>query len=170
MSDPADPASAVRPITAEETIAVRWPILRAGLPRETAIFPGDSSPETQHFGAFDGGQLIGVASIYRAPLPERPEAAGAWQLRGMATLPEVQGRGFGRALVEACLAAVRGAGGTILWCNARTPAAGFYRRQEFAGIGEEFEIPTAGPHLRMWRDLRGGEEIRGEIDANRENG
>lgn len=148
-----------RPITAEETIAVRWPILRPGFPRETAIFPGDELPTTQHFGAFtDDGRLVGVASIYLAPLPDAPAdlatpADKVWQLRGMATLPEVRGAGHGAALVAACEEAARAAHAAFLWCNARTSAAPFYEKQGWAILGAEFDIPTVGPHFRMWRNL-----------------
>ena len=143
----------VRPITADETIAVRWPILRAGLPRESAIFPGDDAPETRHFGAFCEGRLVGVATILRAPFPGQPDRADAWQLRGMATLPEVQGRGYGRALLAACIAEARRQGGALLWCNARKPAVAFYEKHSLRVLGEEFDIPTAGPHFRMRIEL-----------------
>lgn len=142
----------VRSITAAETVPVRWPILRAGLPRESAVFPGDEAPATRHLGAWQEERLVGVVTIYPAPLPERAEATGAWQLRGMAVLPELQRSGVGVALVRACLDQVREEGGALLWCNARVPAAEFYRRQGFEIIGAEFEIPTAGPHFRMWRE------------------
>ena len=38
------PSVVVRQIPASETIAIRWPILRPGFPRETAIFDGDDAP------------------------------------------------------------------------------------------------------------------------------
>jgi GNAT superfamily N-acetyltransferase len=139
----------IRLITAEETIAIRWPILRAGLPRESAIFEGDERTTTRHYGSFVAGKLTGVASIYTAALPEQPETERTWQLRGMATLVDARGSGCGRALVAACLAEVRRQGGTLLWCNARRDAAKFYRKLGFQIISDEFEIPTAGPHFRM---------------------
>ncbi len=147
----------IRRITALETIPVRWPILRPGFPRETAVFAGDELPTTQHFGAFsEDGTLIGVASIYLAPLPDAPPeiavpAEKSWQLRGMATLPEVRGAGHGCALVEACVQAARAAGAELLWCNARTTAAPFYAKNGWQITGQEFDIPTVGPHFRMWR-------------------
>ena len=36
-----------------------------------------------------------------------------------------------------------------LWCNARTPALNFYKKQGWMVVSEEFFIPTAGPHFRM---------------------
>jgi GNAT superfamily N-acetyltransferase len=146
------PRFEIRRISAEETIPLRWPILRAGLARETAIFEGDDWPETHHFGAFAGGRLQGIATILRAPFSGDSQAE-ARQLRGMAVLPETQGSGCGTALVGACIAAAREAGAAVLWCNARTPASKFYARLGFQIVGDEFEIPTAGPHYRMFLPL-----------------
>ena len=148
----------IRAISATETITVRWPVLRPGFSRETAVFDGDDAPTTLHFGAFDCEALIGVASIYLAPFPSRPDPAmpgelPAWQLRGMATLPEVRGAGFGKALLDACVAAARSKGAALIWCNARTGAAKFYAQRGWQITGEEFDIPTVGPHSRMWRTL-----------------
>jgi GNAT superfamily N-acetyltransferase len=137
----------IRAITAAETIAVRWPVLRPGFPRETAIFAGDDAPAALHFGAFDSESLVGA-------MPERPEVSPAFQLRGMATLPEVRGAGFGRALLDACVAAARENGATLLWCNARTSAAAFYGKNGWQILGAEFDIPTVGPHFRMALELR----------------
>jgi len=143
----------IRTISASETIAVRWPVLRPGFPRESAVFAGDELATTRHFGAFDGDRLVGVASLYLATLPEQPDIAPAWQLRGMATLPEVRGRGFGVALLAACVAHARRENATLLWCNARTGAAPFYRKHGWTIVGDEFDIPTVGPHFRMLLDL-----------------
>jgi GNAT superfamily N-acetyltransferase len=144
----------IRAISAAGTIAVRWPILRPGFPRETAVFDGDDAPTTLHFGAFDGDALVGVASIYIAPFPAKPDVFPAWQLRGMATLPEVRGAGFGRALLDACVAAARKKSGALIWCNARTNAATFYGKNGWQIVGDEFDIPTVGPHFRMLFELR----------------
>ena len=148
----------IRAISAAETIAVRWPILRPGFPRETAVFDGDDAENTLHFGAFDDGRLVGVASIYLAPFPEeisaQPDVSPAFQLRGMATLPEVRGAGFGKALLDACVATAREKCATLIWCNARTTAADFYAKHGWRIAGEQFEIPTVGPHFRMCLSLR----------------
>jgi len=143
----------IRAISSADTIAVRWPVLRPGFPRESAIFAGDELATPKHFGAFDGGRLVGVVSIYPMPLPERADAAPAWQLRGMATLPEVRGRGFGCALLDACVAHARTAHAALLWCNARTSAAPFYAKHGWQIAGGEFDIPTVGPHFRMFLEL-----------------
>ena len=139
----------VRVIAAEETIAVRWPVLRPGFPRETAEFTGDSDPTTFHLGVFVEGRLMGVASVYDAQCPEIPEAVHPCQLRGMATVPEVRGKGCGRALLVACVEKARGHGCDLLWCNARVSAVDFYAREGWQVFGAQFDIPTVGPHFRM---------------------
>jgi GNAT superfamily N-acetyltransferase len=95
---------------------------------------------------------VGIASVCREPMPQGREPEG-WRLRGMATLPEVRGRGFGRALLEACFAHISAHGGQLLWCNARVVALGFYAHLGFVAEGEQFEIVPIGPHFVMTRRL-----------------
>ncbi len=141
----------VRPITAEDTIEIRWAILRPGFPRESAVFLGDDAATTRHLGVFMDGRLVGVASLYEAALPYETASFLPQQLRGMATLPEVRGSGCGRALLESCEEAAKRAGSNLLWCNARRTAVEFYRRHGWEVCSEEFDIPTVGPHFRMRR-------------------
>jgi hypothetical protein len=42
----------------------------------------------------------------------------------------------------------------LLWCNARLPAVGFYEKQGWITISDTFEIPTAGPHRKMKKEIR----------------
>jgi hypothetical protein len=42
-----------------------------------------------------------------------------------------------------------------LWCNARSPATEFYRKHGWQIIGDEFVIPTAGPHYKMAKSVTG---------------
>lgn len=143
----------VRRISAEETLDLRHAVLRAGLPRETAIFPGDEAESSRHFGAFLDGQLVGVVTIHFVPLLDQPDFDSAYQLRGMATADGLRGQGIGRALLNACIEAAAQNGAQWIWCNARTPAMGFYAQQGFKTQGGIFDIPTAGPHVRMLRPL-----------------
>jgi predicted GNAT family N-acyltransferase len=144
----------LRRISGEETVDVRLPVLREGLPRKAAVFDGDDTPGTKHFGVFSADRLVAVASIYEAVFPEKAAIREAWQLRGMATLPNARGRGCGRALLQTCVEEARAAGGQVLWCNARTSAVDFYRRHGLQIMGNEFDIPGVGPHFRMWLWLR----------------
>lgn len=113
----------IRPITAAETRWLRHTLLRPHQPPDTLLYPGDEAPDSLHVGAFLKGQLVGIASVTHHPFPGAPDGAG-WQLRGVATVPEVRGQGYGAALVHACLDHVAIQGGTILWCNGRTVSSG----------------------------------------------
>ncbi len=140
----------VRLIAAPQTHALRLEILRAGLPPESAIFPGDEAATTRHFGAFEGENLVGIATLLEAPVPGT--TTPALQLRGMAVSPALQGAGIGRVLVEACRREAVARAIFLLWCNARSDAAVFYEKMGFEKVGAEFEIESAGPHFVMqWR-------------------
>ena len=142
----------VRSITAAEARTVRHPVLRAGLPPESAILEHDDDSATRHFGAFDDARLVGVATFFAEPCPLRP-GPSAWRLRGMATLRDMQGRGGGRALVAEGIRVAVAAGATLMWCNARVTARGFYEKLGFVAVGDEFELPTSGRHYAMIKDL-----------------
>ena len=143
----------VRIVDVEVVRPMRLGVLRPDQTIGQMVWLHDDDPEARHFGAFQDDILGGIATIYPCALPERPELMGAWQLRGMATLPEVRGQGFGAKLVEQCAAHVRSQNGLLLWCNARCYALGFYEKLGFEVIGEEFEFPVTGPHMRMYRRL-----------------
>ena len=140
----------VRTITAAETRPLRHAVLRPGQSFEQTVYSRDDHPETVHLGAFDRDRLVAIASLYREARPHRPSRAG-WRLRGMATDPEVRGRGFGTAVLDASVAQVAAAGGGELWCNARVPALGFYLRRHFEVDGDEFDIDPIGPHVVVTR-------------------
>ncbi len=140
----------VRQVAAAEVLSLRHSVLRAGLPPDTARFAGDEEPESRHFGAYRGSQLVGVATLLVRAEPSRP-GVPALQLRGMATLPEVRGEGFGAELAAACVAEAALRGVSLVWCNARLSAAGFYARQGFERDSETFEVAGIGPHVRMLR-------------------
>ena len=148
----------VRPITAEQTRPLRGEILRPGQPPEALVYYGDTGPGTFHAGAFEDGELVGTATVHPEPMPVAPEAdvdvTNAFRLRGMATKQHLQGRGYGRAVLERCIEHVRASGAEVLWCNARTGARGFYERLGFETVGDEFEIEGIGPHYVMWKAVR----------------
>ena len=139
-----------RPVTIDRIIALRHAELRTGLGFETARFEGDDAPTTFHFGAFCGDELVGCASMMLNTYEGRP----AYQLRGMATRRDLVRRGVGRALLALAERTVREQTAVRqLWCNARSPAVEFYRKQGWTIVSDLFEIPTAGPHYRMAKKL-----------------
>jgi GNAT superfamily N-acetyltransferase len=126
--------------------------LRPNQSPEDLVYAGDDAPDALHVGAFDGDRLIGIASITREPPPGADDPA-AWRVRGMATVPELRGRGIGGRLLETCLAHARSCGGSVVWCNGRVAARTFYERHGFEVVRGPFEVAGIGPHLELRRPL-----------------
>lgn len=143
----------IRRASLDEIVDLRHVILRAGLAREEAIFPGDDEDTSRHYAGVDAttGRVVGCATIHLNAWLGEP----AWQLRGMATDPAVRRAGIGRALLKLLEHDLRAdrSSPPQLWCNARTPAIGFYQRMGWSVVSDVFEIPTAGPHVRMTKRL-----------------
>jgi predicted GNAT family N-acyltransferase len=141
----------VRRACPEEVIDLRHRVLRAGLPRETAIFPGDDAPETVHVVAVDNDEVVGCATMIKNTW----QGERAWQVRGMAVAPRLQRSGVGGLMLKQLqrIAQDDVADVRLMWCNARTPAVGFYERHGWTVASDEFVIETAGPHFKMTKRL-----------------
>ena len=140
----------LRQATLDEIFALRWEILRPNRPRAAAEFPGDDAPTTRHFAALENGCVVGCLTFHASKWENQP----AWQLRGMAVAPKRQRQGVGGKLLEFSEQAMRNTSPVRhLWCNARQTAIQFYERQGWQIASEEFEIPDAGPHVRMTKRL-----------------
>lgn len=140
-------------VDASATRELRRAVLRPGWPVGSPMH-GDDNPDAVHLAAFDGDRVVGSVLVLPRPYPLRPQLAGDWQLRGMATAPDLQGQGIGGRLVAAALDEIRRRGGNIVWCDARTSAVSFYERHGFVSEGEEFLHAESGiPHYRMWRNV-----------------
>jgi GNAT superfamily N-acetyltransferase len=138
------PADVVRPL--------RRQVLRPHQTVADQVYPGDALPGAAHFAALaaDDDTVLGIASIAPEPYPGPGGGAeGDFRVRGMATAPSARGTGLGAQLLTACLDHARTAGARRIWCNARTPARGFYEREGFTTVGDEFELPEIGPHFLM---------------------
>lgn len=136
--------------------ALRRQVLRPGQPWSSVDHDYDSWPDTFHVAAFGPrGEVAACASLHPDAAPHCPDAdpAKTWRLRAMASLPEVRGQGYGAAALRYGIAEVRRRGGTLLWCNARSGAVGFYERLGFSIVGDEFEIAPIGPHYVMEIEL-----------------
>jgi ribosomal protein S18 acetylase RimI-like enzyme len=136
---------------------LRQKVLRPHQTVAEQVFAGDDAADAGHFAARAeaSDDIVGIASITPEPYPGAGGARpGDWRVRGMATDPDRgRGRGAGAALLRACLDHARAHGGRRVWCNARTPARGFYEREGFTVEGDEFELPAIGPHVLMSRPL-----------------
>jgi GNAT superfamily N-acetyltransferase len=135
-------------------IDLRYRMLRAGLPREAAQFPGDDAPSAWHVGVFataeDNVPPLSCASFMLNSYKEE----SAWQLRGMCTDGAYQSKGFGGKLLACAESEItKQSNLRLFWCNARVPALQFYERHGWKVDSEEFDIPTAGPHRKMVKRL-----------------
>jgi len=128
--------------------ALRRRYLKAHLPPEASVFPTDADPATVHVVVTVAGRPVAAVSLVPEPWPtgtgEPPPppgfdavdaaAAGLWRLRGMITVPEARGRGYGTTALAEALARADARGGTGIWLNARTEAVAFYARAGFAPV------------------------------------
>ena len=147
----------IRPITAQQTMHLRHSILRPHQKLEEQVYAYDHAPDTFHVGAFVDNQLVGIVTVGRAS-PPNEQNPNAWQLRGMAVLPELHRQGFGAALVRACIKHIAAHDGNELWCNGRTSAMNFYRSLGFRETGDEYIVPVTGPHYVFKREIRADEK------------
>jgi len=128
-------------------------MLRANRPLELAKFEGDDLDQTFHLGAFIDNKLVSVASFYFENHPLLTEEPYQYRLRGMATLPEYQRKGLSSELLRVAFPIIKQNLCTLVWCNARESAVGYYQKVGFEKMGEIFEVPDVGPHYLMFKKL-----------------
>jgi phosphoribosylformimino-5-aminoimidazole carboxamide ribotide isomerase len=73
-----------------------------------------------HWGLYDAGDLVSVISVF--------EEMGQVQFRKFATRTQLQGRGYGTALLQYVMDWAQRKGKRSIWCNARLTATGIYKR------------------------------------------
>ncbi len=135
-------------IKAIDTQAIRHKMLRPNGTLEDCMFHGDADELTFHLGAFVDKKLVSVASFYFERNTVYPDAY-QYRLRGMATLPEYQARGLSSALLRTAFPVIKQNQCTLLWCNAREKAIGFYEKVGFKSTDELFSLPNIGKHILM---------------------
>jgi len=138
-------------ISEKEVLPLRSLVLRNGKSFEHCIFQGDEAYDTFHLGFELDGTIRSVATFMRNDFFEG-EGEG-YQLRGMATHPDYNGKGLGKALVEFAVEYLKEYKTAYLWCNARSTAAGFYKKLGFTTESPEFDIPGIGFHYEMKLNL-----------------
>lgn len=90
----------------------------------------DEDKEGIHFGAFTDNKLVGIISLF--------QAGKSFQFRKLAVLSEYQKMGIGNALLQRVEEFAESEGGTLIWCNARVSAIGFYMKSGYAHSGKLF--------------------------------
>lgn len=155
------PLLEARRIPAHHTWKLRQAVLRPHQDIREMAWVGDTDETTVHFGAFADGQMLAIASLFRAEFPapgSRPGLSFAFegpctQLRGMATDPAAQGKGLGMGLLKWCLGHAENHGERLFWCNARTTAIPFYEKGGMRVVSDVHDLRDSGPHVVMVREL-----------------
>ncbi len=143
----------IRFVPLESVLPLRNQVLREGkLPLDQCIFPGDDREGAFHLAFFQEELPVSIATFHPG---EREGFPGtAFQLRGMATASENQGKGFGNLLLNFAIVYLRGRKVNYIWCNARKSALRFYKGIGFEVISPEFEIAGIGPHYVMYLKIQ----------------
>ena len=141
-------------ISAQDTYPIRQQVLVPTHNSQKAKFENDDDEDISfHLGAFTNSKLVSVASFFyeRNPIFEDLHQ---YQLRGMATLPENQGQGLNSELLTTAFPIIKQNFCTLLWCNARESAIGYYEKVGFKKHNEEvFTIDDIGPHVLMFKQI-----------------
>ena len=89
----------VKKVSAEIVRPLRHKVLRPSLPFESSIMDLDDHDYTFHFCVKEEFRIISVASVYHESFVELPKK-DAYRLRGMATEPSEQGKGYGKMVLN----------------------------------------------------------------------
>lgn len=136
-------------LTAEQTHPLRLAVLRDDTPSKSVVFSEDSWPGTLHLGITHGEAVVAISTWIPRPFND----GSAVQLRGMATSPDVQGKGLGSLLLKSGCARIVSVA-PLVWARARDTALGFYLRHGFNVEGDGFiDEHTGKPHHVILRKL-----------------
>jgi len=139
-------------INTEDTLALRSLVLREGNVLELCRFEGDDDVNSFHMGYYRDEELICIGSFHKQA--KEGYMGEGYQLRGMATHFDYQGKGIGNQLLNFAIIYLRGQKINYIWCNARINACGFYLGMGFEIISDEFEINGVGPHREMYLKIQ----------------
>ncbi|SOD18684.1 GNAT family N-acetyltransferase [Pedobacter xixiisoli] len=136
----------------EVVLPLRSKMLRNGAAINECVFPTDEAEGIFHLAYYaDEAEIATVATFYPQDMEGRN--GRGYQLRGMATDTAFLGKGYGAMLIKYAVDYIKEAKAEYIWCNARTSAVDFYKKQGFEIVSEEFEIPGVGPHYIMILNL-----------------
>lgn len=143
----------VKFINANDVLSIRASVLRDNkLTPGECRFPGDTIPGSFHLGYYINEKLTCIASFF--PQQYNDYNGIGYQLRGMATVEQYRGKGFGTLLLNFAIVYLQGQKAGYLWCNARKIALKFYMDCGFEIISSEFDVPGIGPHYVMYLKIR----------------
>ena len=123
------------------TVDLRHAILREPLGLRFSAEELEAESDSHHVACYRGDRLVGCLVL-------RPRGGGDVQMRQVAVVPEVQGQGIGRALVQFSEALARTNGYRRMVLHARETAVAFYENLGYSRRGDRFEEVTI-PHWAM---------------------
>ena len=144
-------------INAQDTYPIRQQVLVPDHSLQKAKFENEADDDDDdvsfHLGAFVDSKLVSVASFFYQRNPFFPDQH-QYHLRGMATLPEFQNKGLSSELLNMAFPIIKQNFCSLVWCNARLSAIGFYQKVGFSKVNEDmFEVAEIGPHILMMKPI-----------------
>lgn len=142
----------IRSIDSQNTYPIRLEVLRPGGTIDDVKWEQDFDEETHHLGAFHNSKCVAICTLIKNRHPEL-EGKVHYQLRGMATLTEYQGKGIAGKLFSRAEGHLKNNNIDTLWCRAREVAFHFYESRGMKFHGKTFTIENIGPHRIMYKYL-----------------
>ena len=142
----------VKKVTAKDIRPLRNLVLRPNLPIETTYYDLDDDINTFHLASIMDNTIISIGTFY----PENDielQTKNGYRLRGMATHPKFRRKSAATKLMKESFVLLKEKKCDVLWCNARLVAVEFYKSLGFKITGKIFDIPSIGPHYKMYKSV-----------------
>ena len=139
----------IKVVAAKDIRPLRNLVLRPNLPIETTYYDLDNDIETFHLASIMDNTIISIGTFY----PENDielQTKNGYRLRGMATHPKFRRKSAATKLMKESFVLLKEKKCDVLWCNARLVAVEFYKSLGFKITGKIFDIPSIGPHYKMY--------------------
>jgi len=119
----------IKRIDYKDTYPIRQMAMYPDKPIEHVMMPID--PDGHHFGFYVDDTLVSVISLF--------DVEGTLQFRKFATLPDMQGRGYGSILLHWVFEYALNKDYHEIWCNARYDKRQYYARFGMVESDKHFE-------------------------------
>jgi predicted GNAT family N-acyltransferase len=129
----------------EAMVKLRDEVLRKPLGLTFTNEELDKEKDNLLIGAFEDDQIMGCCML----VEEKPQTV---RLRQMAVVNDLQGKGYGKVLMQFAENLARDRGYKKITMHARKNALGFYEKMGYKKVGQEFEEITI-PHYVMEKEL-----------------
>ena len=142
----------IKVVAAKDIRPLRNLVLRPNLPIETTYYDLDNDIETFHLASIMDNTIISIGTFY----PENDielQTKNGYRLRGMATHPKFRRKSAATKLMKESFVLLKEKKCDVLWCNARLVAVEFYKSLGFKIAGKIFDIPSIGPHYKMYKSV-----------------